>query len=195
MSYKFRTDVSTASQIKVQGKNTGLSITSGSGEVFNTDKNGEITFPLLTTDDVDYITHELPLSQYGELYENTSLDITASGFNLVFNREIPLFMSGTFFKIPTQSIPLPPPAIGTYTYYIHVELNLGIPSYTAKRNESPEDTINMLIGTVTVSTTGITNINVNKVSRFNIYRPSTTQIGAAFPVSTGNPAQSGTINW
>ncbi|WP_416469719.1 hypothetical protein [Salmonella enterica] len=195
MSMKYITDVNAASQIKVQNKNTGLSITAGTGQVFNTNSSGEITFPVLTTDDVNYITSELPLSQYGELYDDNSLNITATGFNLTFNREIPLFMSGKYFKVPLQSIPLAPPSGGSYTYYIYVRLVLGEPIYTALRSEGQETETSMFIGTAIVSTTGITNINVNRVSRFNIYRPNVTQKGASFPVSTGHPAQSGTINW
>lgn len=195
MSYKFRSDVNTASQIKVQGKNTGLSITSGSGDVYNTNSAGEITFPVLTTDDVDYITLELPLSQYGELYDNISLGITNTGFTLNFTREVPLFMAGIYFKAPVQSIPLPPPASGTYTYFVYVELELGVPMYSVSRAEGVENEIRMYIGSVTVSTTTITAINVNRVSRFGTYRPSTTQKGSSFPVSTGHPSQTGTINW
>lgn len=195
MSYKVISDVNMASQVKVQGKNTGLTITSGSGQVYPTDVNGAITFPLLTTDDVDYITLELPLSQYGELYDNTSLNVTSTGFNLNFNREVPLFMSGIYFKVPTQTIALAPPASGTYIYHVYVVLDLGVPMYKVSRAESLENNISMFIGNVTVSTTGITNIDVNRVSRFGTYRPNINQQGSAFPVSTGHPAQTGTINW
>lgn len=195
MSYKFRTDVNTATQVKVQGKNTGLSITSGSGDVYNTNSTGEITFPVLTTDDVDYITLELPLSQYGELYDNSSLGITSTGLNLNFTRIVPMFMAGIYYKVPTQTITLASAPSGTYTYNIYVGLELGVPLYSASRAENVENEIQMFIGTVTVSTSSITSINVNRVSRFGTYRPSTTQKGSSFPVSTGHPSQTGTINW
>lgn len=195
MAYKFISDVDLTAQAKVQGKNSGLTITSGTGEVYNTTSAGEITFPLLDKDDVDYITLELPLSQYGELYDNTALNITSSGLNLMFNREVPLFMGGIYFKIPTQTIPLQAPASGTYNYFIYVVLDLGKPTYIAQRAEGLENEISMYIGNVVVSSSAITFINVNRVSRFGTYRPSVNQQGSAFPVSTGHPAQTGTINW
>lgn len=195
MSYKFRADVNTASQVKVQGKNTGLSITSGSGDVYNTNSAGEITFPVLTTDDVDYITLELPLSQYGELYDNTSLGITNSGLVLNFTRIVPLFMAGIYYKVPVQSITLQAPPSGTYTYNVYVELELGVPKYSVSRAEGVENEIRMFIGTAVVSTTTVTTINVNRVSRFGTYRPSEIQKGSSFPVSTGHPSTTGSINW
>lgn len=195
MSYKLISDVDLATQAKVQNKNSGLTITSGTGEVFNTTSTGEITFPLLTKDDVDYITLELPLSQYGELYDTIPLDITNTGLNLNFNREVPLFMGGIYFKIPVQTITLSAPPSGTYNYFIYAVLDLGKPMYIAQRTEGLENEISMYIGNVVVSSSTITSINVNRVSRFGTYRPSENQQGSAFPVSTGHPAQAGTINW
>lgn len=195
MAYKIRSDVNTASQVKVQGKNTGLTITAGTGEVFSTNTAGELTFPLLTKDDVDYITLELPLSQYGELYDSIPLGVTSTGLNLNFTREVPLFMSGIYYKVPVQTLSLQAPSSGTYTYFVYITLDIGVPEYVAQRTEGLENEISMYIGTVTVSTSSITNINVNRVSRFGTYRPSVNQQGSAFPVSTGHPAQTGTINW
>lgn len=195
MALKFRTDVSTASQIIVQSKNTGLTITDGTGKIYSTTSAGEITFPLLTTDDVDYITHELPLSQFGEIYNPPALNITSVSTDLKFNRVIPLFMGGNLHQVQTQTIPIPPTATGTKTYYVYVKLVLGTPAYYVYPSEQQESDVSMFIGTVVVGTGTITAINVNTVSRFSIYRPSVIQKGAAFPVSTGNPTQTGTINW
>lgn len=195
MPLQYRTDVNAAGQIKVQNKTTGVSITSGNGQVYSTTSSGAITFPVLTTDDVDYITLELPLSQFGELYENTSLNITSTGLVLKFNRIIPLFMSGIYYDVPVQNITAQAATSGTATYYVYVKLELGAPKYFISRTEGVENEITMFIGTITVSTTTITAININKVSRFGTYRPSTTQKGSSFPVSTGHPSQTGSINW
>lgn len=195
MPLKYRTDVNAAGQIVVQGNTTGLTITSGNGQVYPTTTDGAITFPVLTTDDVDYITLELPLSQFGELYENTSLNITNTGLSLRFNRSIPLFMSGIYYDVPVQNITVPAASSGTMTYYVYVNLELGTPGYFISSTEGVENEITMFIGTINVSTTTITSININKVSRFGTYRPSTTNKGSSFPVSTGHPAQTGTINW
>lgn len=195
MPLQYRTDVNAAGQIVVQGKTTGLSITSGNGQIHSTTSSGAVTFPVLTTDDVDYITLELPLSQYGELYEDTNLNVTNTGLVLKFNRSIPLFMSGLYYDVPMQNITVPAAVTGTITYFVYINLELGTPVYFISPTEGVENEITMFIGTITVSTTTITSININKVSRFGTYRPSTTQKGSSFPVSTGHPAQTGSINW
>lgn len=194
MSYKIRSDVNAVSQIKVQNKNTGLSITDNQGNTYNSNSSGEITFPVLTTDEVNYITQELPLSQYGELYDTTSLNITATSFTLNFNRIVPMFMSGRLHKIPVSSVTVNSVSTNT-TMYVYAMLDLGVPKYDVQSTEQPETETTMFIGTILVTSTGITTINVNRVSRFGIYRPSVTKIGSGFPVSTGVPNGTASITW
>lgn len=195
MAYKIRSDVETMTQVTVQGKSTGLSVTDHENKTYQTDINGECTFPVLTTDDVNYIINELPLSQYGEIYENTSLAIQSSGYNLTFTRPIPALLGGLLYTFPATTVVAPTVASGTQTQYVYATLVLGEPQYKISATQLTETYIDMFIGTLTVGTAGISAININKVSRFSTYRPSVTQKGSAIPVSTGNPAQAGTIGW
>ena len=195
MAYIIRSDIEAMSQIVVQNKNTGLSISDINDISYRTDANGECTFPLLTKDEVDSIVSGLPLSQYGELYDVSSLSITSSGYSLRFNREIPAFIGGYLYNYPVVAVTAPTVASGTQTQYVYATLVLGEPIYRISTSQLQESQIIMFIGTITVGTSGITAINIERVSRFNTYRPSTTQKGSSFPVSTGNPTQTGTLDW
>lgn len=121
----------------------------------------------------------------------------ASGFILYFTEVTPLFMGGQYFEIPITTIDLSTiksnPA--NTTFYAYVRLKYGTPSYVISTIELPETTDNMFIGTVQTDSTKISALNITKVSKFSNYRSSETQIGSAFPVSTGNPAQPGNITW
>lgn len=190
MAYKIKADVNTAKNVVVQNKNTGVSITTNDGTVYNTNSAGAITVPVATEDYTNNIIRDFPLSQYGSPYD-AALNITSSGLNLNFNKVIPLFMGGLNTTVPTQTITLG----ASRTYNVYVGLSMGVPSYHVSTSEEPETNVNMFIGKVTTSASAVTSNTITIVSRFSNYRASTTKIGGAFPVSTGNPTQTGTINW
>lgn len=190
MAYKIVADVNSASNIVVQGKNTGVSITQSDGTVYNTNSAGAINVPLATEDFTNKIISNFPLSQYGNPY-SPALNITVSGLNLVFNSPVPLFIGGLYLQVPAQTLTLTANA----TYNIYVRTSQGVPSYKFSTTEQPETSVNMFIGKAVTNATTITSNTVALVSRFSNYRASTTQQGSAFPVSTGHPAQTGSIGW
>lgn len=195
MSFKIKAHVNAAKNIVVQDKNTGVSVTTLDGTVYNTNSAGELNVPVADTDYTNDNLRNFPLSQYGDPYD-TSLGIVSSGFTLSFNKDIPLFLNGLYFLIPPSSINLNiNNDAQNKKINIYVKLRLGFPEYFFSFNDEPETNVNMFIGTVNTNSSSITSININHVSRFGVYRPSTSNIGAAFPVSTGHPTQSGTINW
>lgn len=197
MSYNIKSDVNFTSQVVVQNKNTGTQITTPDSVVHSTNTSGNVTIPVPYRDDVDNIIRNIPLSQYGELYSSPDLVISSNLFVLTFGRAVPLFMSGLLYSLPAQSINLSTikanPA--STTFYVYAELVLGVAKYTISTVERPETFVNMYVGKVITNTTSINTINITKVSRFDIYRSSTTQQGSAFPVSTGKATQTGTITW
>lgn len=119
------------------------------------------------------------------------------GFHLYFTEITPVLMNGKFFEMPITSIDLSTvkPNPGNTKFYVYVDSSTGTPQYRASTTEISESETNMYIGNIQTDGTKVSNLNITKVSRFGIYRPSETQIGSAFPVSVGNPAQAGTINW
>lgn len=190
MSFKIKADVNLGKNIVVQNKNTGVSVTTGDGTVYNTNSAGEITVPVATSDYTSSTLRDFPISQYGDPY-NTGLNMSSSGLNLSFNSQIPLFMTGLYMQIPTQTLSL----VANRTYNVYVGLTMGIASYHVNTAEEPETSVNMFIGKVVTNASAVTSNTVAVVSRFGNYRASTTKIGGAFPVSTGLPTQSGIINW
>lgn len=119
------------------------------------------------------------------------------GFYIYFTEVTPLFMSGQYFDVPISVVNLDEVTAvpGNKSYFIYIQLVLGTPKYVASLTEIPESATTMFLGTATTDGTKVSSLNIKKVSRFDVYRPSLTQIGSAFPVSSGNPTQSGTIGW
>lgn len=119
------------------------------------------------------------------------------GFYLYFTERTPMFMSGQYFELPLTTIDLNTVKTnpGNTKYYVYVKLQYGTPGYVVSETELVENETTMFIGTIQTDGTKVSALNITKVSKFDNYRPSTTNIGGAFPVSTGNPLDSGTINW
>lgn len=119
------------------------------------------------------------------------------GFYLYFTEVTPVLMNGKFFEMPITAIDLSTVKAnpGNTKFYVYVDSSSGTPQYKVSITEIAESSTNMYIGNIQTDGTKVSDLNITKVSRFGIYRPSETQIGSAFPVSTGNPAQTGTINW
>ncbi|UTS53817.1 hypothetical protein UES1_450 [Escherichia phage UE-S1] len=195
MAYKIRADLKAMEQVTVQGKRTGLGVLGNNMTYYPTNSDGECTFPSITKDDIDFIVNGFPITQYGELYDNENLNITSSGNKLTFNREIPSFIGGYLYKFPAVSVFASPVTSGTQTQYVYATLVLGEPIYKVSPIQMQESEIIMFIGTIIVGTSGITNINIDKVSRFSTFRPNVTQKGSSFPVSSGKPSETGSISW
>lgn len=198
MAYRIKADILLGSSLVVQGKNTGTSITTEyDNKTYSTDSTGAITVPAINSDDLDYILREFPLSQYGNLYDNSTISTSSQGFTLKFNNSVELFMAGNYNMLTAVDISLNTVTVSpaNKTFYVYAEMILGVPHYGVYDSEMQESETSMFIGTVQTNASGISSININKVSRFGLYRPSTTQKGSAFPVSTGKPSDTGTIGW
>lgn len=138
----------------------------------------------------------LPVTRVGDLTTN-ALPITLSGKSLVVGSPIPVILSGRQFSLPaaTTSVAV---SIGssTGTVYVYVSLSNGAAILTASLTAQPESFTMVLIGQFQVAANGTTSgLAVTKVSRLDIYRPSLNPQGSAFPVSSGTPDTTGSINW
>ena len=119
------------------------------------------------------------------------------GFYLYFTEITPVFIAGQYHELPITTIDLNTITANPASkkYYVYVQYNNGTVSYVVSLVEIAESATNMFIGSFLTDTTKVSELDINMVSRFDLYRPSTTQIGSAFPVSTGFPSSTGTINW
>lgn len=196
MAYTIKSDID-ATSIVVGGKTVGATIsTTDNDNVYTANITGHVDLPIPTSSDIDYIFNQFPLSQFGAL-DGAAVAVSSSNFIVQFTSINPLFMSGQYFEIPVTDLDLSTVTAtpGSKTFYMYVQLTLGTPNYTASLTELPENATTMFIGTVVTNATEITTLTINKVSRFDVYRPSLTQIGGGFPVSSGNPTETGSIGW
>lgn len=183
--------------IIVKGKHTGLSITTKDGTKYVANTAGRVNVDIPKRDEVEYIFREFPFSQYGAPYETTSLGVTSTAWSIVFSLDVPAFIGGALYTLKSTSINLATiksnPA--NTTFYAYCSLKMGSPEYTISTTEIAETETRMFIGTIVTGASNITSNTIQRVSRFGLSRPSTVKRGSSFPVSTGLPNQSGTINW
>lgn len=192
MAKKYVANVNTTSNVIAQGKVTGLSVSTRDGEVYLANENGAVTAPLVDRDRMDSIMKILPLTQWGDLNNPNDISVSLVGFTIAFENNVPLLMSGIYTLMPTQKLDLPLP---NKRYFIYIELVQGVPKYKASDLELTESEVNMFIGDAITDGSGAISHTVKKTSRFGTFRPSINQMGSSFPVSTGHPSETGTINW
>lgn len=197
MTYKVLSDLEVTGTISVNGNISGVSLTiTDHPETYNADTNGHVQIPVPVPTVFDNILKQLPLSQYG-LINNNPVSISTSGYNITFNEVTPAFISGQYFELPVTTINLTTVIANPANtkFYVYLKLLYGSPGYTISTSELVENETTMFIGTIQTDASQISSTNITKVSKFDNYRPSTTIIGGAFPVSTGNPLDTGTISW
>lgn len=197
MAYKIKGILNIATRMRVHGDYVGINVKFKTESiVYKANTSGALTIPnIIVSSDVDAMFKNLPLTQFGAL-NGTALSVTTSGSNVTFNGINPLFMEGQYFEIPQTTVPINSVISGAGIVYMYVQLKLGIPQYTPSIVEIPETGTSAFIGTVTTnSSTVITAHTLSKISRFDEFRASLTQKGGSFPVSSGNPTQTGSISW
>jgi len=115
------------------------------------------------------------------------------GFNVYFTQEIPIFLHGSYYEMPIQTINLSAiqanPA--NTTFYMYITIVEGEAVYQISTTLLTEELYRVYIGTIVTGASSITSITTEKVTRFLTYRPSTTQRGSAIPASTGVPSSTG----
>lgn len=167
-------------------------------KLFTKDENGNIV-QVGTGDcfskaeaDLRYVQQGvLPVSRFGTLNDDP-LPISFSGLNMNVTAAIPVLLSGRQYELPIQSnIAL----AASKTLNVYVSLSAGQAVLVVTESSLPEAVANMFIGSVITGASSVTSNTLAKVSRLDLYRPSATQRGSAFAVSTGTPDKTGTINW
>lgn len=169
----------------------------GFGEAYQSDQGNKIVFNNMGTTIADYNAWT-PKSTTPIVV--VSQDV-AQGFIVYFTEVTPVMLSGKSFKMPITNINLTTvkanPA--NSTFFIYVKMNQGIAEYHITSeviSETGTTAYNVFwIGTVTTDSIQISNINVFKRSRLDVFGASLEASGSSFPVSYGLPTNNGTINW
>ena len=116
----------------------------------------------------------------------------AEGFYINVTERIPVILSGVIRYIETGQYDireqLPDPS--NTTVYVYATLNQGSVFLEFLENATIETPFRTYIGELMTDATGIISGNLSPVSRFQLYRPSLTERGSAFPVSNGRPDES-----
>lgn len=169
----------------------------GFGEAYQSDQGNKITFHSMGTTAADYNAWT---PKNAKPIVVVSQDV-AQGFIVYFTEETPVMLSGKSFKMPITNINLTSvkanPA--NSTFFIYVKMNQGIAEYHITSeviSETGTTAYNVFwIGTVKTDSIQISEINVFKRSRLDVFGASLEAAGSSFPVSYGLPTNNGTINW
>lgn len=115
------------------------------------------------------------------------------GYSIYFTQEVPVFLTGKFFKLPPQTINLQDlfATVQNKTFYLYVSIINSVPQYQITDVLQTEDLFRVYIGTIVTDAAGISSIVSEKVTRFLTYRVSTTKRGSAIPTSSGVPSSTG----
>lgn len=168
----------------------------GFGLLYGIDQNNKMVFSKIGTTMADYNNW----TTTGDPINVVSQDV-AQGFIVYFTENTPVMLSGKSFTLPITNIDLttikPNPANSTFQVY--VKMDQGLVKYHITPDvisETGTTAYNLFwIGSITTNALQITDINIQKRSRLDIYGASLEAAGSSFPVSYGLPSGNGTINW
>lgn len=139
----------------------------------------------------------IPVSRYGAL-DTASLPVrSGGGWILSFTAAVPVILAGNYYSLPAQNIDLSTRSAtpGNKTFYVYAKLVAGVISYSVTDIVQAESMTVMFIGTVTTNASTIATISLEKVTRLDTYRVSTSARGSALAVSTGQPHESAHLSW
>lgn len=137
----------------------------------------------------------LPITRVGDLTAS-ALPISLSGQSLVVTSAIPVILSGRQFTVAAGTTSFTSVLTGfTGSAFVYVILSGGLAVLDVAITSQPESTTRVLIGQLQVASGTTSGLVVSKVSRLDVYRPSLNPQGSAFPVSSGTPDTTGSINW
>lgn len=136
----------------------------------------------------------VPVSSYGSLERLTASQVaaawetSATGFKVTINRAIQAVLSGTVYTLPAGELDLVAAGGGdarNKTFNIMVRTRFGQVRYDARTDSPPETISAIYIGRIITDANGVTSKSIVPVVRIDTFRPSTSAIGSAMPVTGG----------
>lgn len=121
----------------------------------------------------------------------------AQGWMVYFTDPQPVFLAGRQYNMAPVNMNLMDLTASPQnkTFYIYVQLSLGVAKYVIRETEINESDTTIYIGRITTGPLAITQITVEKVNRIGTFRISNTPIGSAIPTSAGHPALASKLAW
>lgn len=190
MAHKIKGDVTVAGTVTSNDKNVTLSI---NGVL--ADSTGNLVLDTYTKDEITNMLSIIPLTRIGAINDTDTISTSSVGYVFYITESVPVFIAGKIGTLDLYTLDLSTikAAPASTTFYVYVNVVQGVPMYNVSLTELVDTYTNCFIGTITTDASTISNISISKVSRFDIYRPSTTAKGSAIPVSSGLPSQPGSI--
>lgn len=121
----------------------------------------------------------------------------AAGFNLTVNGTFELYVQGEKYQVPIQTVDLTtiqPAGVNNHKstkFYMYVVIKSGVAKLVVSYYQLPEHMTQIFIGAIYTSTTEITSIEAEPISRWELARPKVIPAGTSLPVSTGVPSDDG----
>lgn len=130
----------------------------------------------------------LPISRYGD-FAGTSLPISFAGWIISFTAQVPSMMAGYDLPAPIVSIDLTTlvgnPA--SRTFFVYLKFDGSTIKYLVSPDALAETSGRMYIGKIVTGAAGISSFSIQRVTRIDTYRVSTTPVGSAIPATTSTP--------
>lgn len=135
----------------------------------------------------------LALSNFGTP-DDVALPVTVdpAALTATFAAGIPAMIAGQSFTLGAATLGI----TTDVDNYFYLRMVAGVATIVVQTTVAAESSTNMYLGTVHVAA-GVTTVNtLGKVTRIGNYRPSTTAVGSAIPVSVGDPSATGAhLQW
>lgn len=115
----------------------------------------------------------------------------AQGWVVYFTEDTPVIINGVAGTLLSTNIDLTTIQVNpaNSTFYIYVQMVAGEPSYVVHNQYVTETPTFMFLGTVKTNDSGISIIDVTKVTKFAGFRLSTVPAGSSIPVTSGLPSR------
>lgn len=165
--------------------------------------DGVFTPLTYTVAEIDAMLSVVPISRFGDMTDNPLTYSVAANSVWVggFGGSIPAFIAGRKYTIAGTQVFVPSstgPKTPNTTYYLYLKLTGGALGYLVSTTALDETITQMYIGKITTDSAGLVNtggVELEKVTRIDIYRLSPTRRGTAIPVSIGYPYDPATLSW
>lgn len=155
-------------------------VTAAQADAYSKDQIDAKVSPLIKTG-------VLPVSYIGDYVNGTDFTPVWGGPPSILTiPEVPVMMRGTPAIMPETQIG---PADYNASPYLYLILDAGEIKYDLQATVQAETLSRMFLMDLSKL------VNMTPVLRLDTFRVSADQIGSAIPVSTGDPASAGTMNW
>jgi hypothetical protein len=130
----------------------------------------------------------LPISRYGD-FAGSALPISFAGWTISFTAQVPSMMAGYDLPAPIASINLATLAtdVSNRTLFVYLRFDGVAIKYLVSLTALAETSGKMYIGKIVTGDSNISSVSIQRVTRIDTYRVSTTPVGSAIPATTSTP--------